>query len=63
MYCPYCNEELFHHDIFGLGTFKGIHTKKGDIYKCENEKCNMLGERFFTLKSEKDDVLHEGMPC
>lgn len=61
MECTYCEEELNYHDYYGRGIpMRGGFEKLGDIYKCENEECEMFEEHFYT---DKQDNLHEGYPC
>lgn len=62
MECLYCGEELKYHDWFGVNMkFDGTGEKRGDIYKCENEKCEAYEETFYTRNGS--DELHEGYPC
>lgn len=61
MNCPYCEEEMPAHDYWGIGNpFRSDFVKRGDIYKCQNEECEMYGESFYT---DQSDELHEGYPC
>lgn len=61
MECPYCEEELQYHDYYGFGNPYGPQfVKQGDIYKCDNDSCEMYEEHFYT---DKQDELHEGYPC
>lgn len=61
MECPYCEKELHCHDYYGLGNpFRDGFEKQGDIYKCDNEDCEMYQESFYT---DSRDELHEGYPC
>lgn len=61
MDCPYCEEELNYHDYYGRGIpGREGFEKTGDIYKCENEDCEMFDENFYT---DKQNDLHEGYPC
>lgn len=62
MECPYCGEELTCDDYYGIGNpMRNDFKKLGDIYKCQNEKCEMYQEHFYTRNNE--DELHEGYPC
>ncbi len=62
MNCPYCNKELIYHDWFGHNMkLDGSGVKCGDIYKCENEKCEVCGQTFYTRGNS--DELKEGFPC
>jgi hypothetical protein len=76
MYCPYCGEELIEEDTFGnadyilnsIGYYPDYPVKRepikgGDIYLCDNKKCSMYQENFYTLESEDNRHLHEGYPC
>ena len=36
MECPYCGEELLHHDSYGLFFTHQSGKKFGDIFKCPN---------------------------
>lgn len=68
MECPYCDEELHCEDYYYTGNLsayeKGYNNsgfqKLGDIYKCDNEECEMYQESFYT---DLQDNLHEGYPC
>ena len=74
MECPYCEQELHYNDYYYTGrpenfygtAGNGIHypasnyKKLGDIYKCDNEECEMFDEHFYT---DERDELHEGYPC
>lgn len=62
MECTYCGEELNCIDYYGLGNpFRSDFIKQGDIYRCENEECEMYYEHFHTR--DNGDELHEGYPC
>lgn len=61
MECPYCEEELHCHDYYGMGNpLRDGFEKLGDIYKCDNEECEMYQENFYT---DRQEDLHEGYPC
>lgn len=64
MKCPYCKQELKWHDWFGTNMkFNGLGDKKGDIYKCENEKCDSQSFNYSFYTRINDDELKEGYPC
>ena len=68
MNCPYCEEELLYEDHYGLNlsmdsfnrTRPG-YKKIGDIYRCDNEECEVYGEHFHVLVNT--DEVREGYPC
>ena len=63
MECPYCEEELMYWDTFGrLFSHQDGHID-GYIYQCTNEDCENHHEPMYTLVSENESELHEGMPC
>ena len=60
MDCPNCGKELNYHDWYGIKMkFDGSGEKKGEIFKCENESCNLFEETFHTRNGE----LCDGYPC
>ena len=67
MECPYCGNKLHYHDYYGknlrLDSFdkpKSGFVKSGDIYRCDNEDCEMFDEYFYTYEGSD---LQEGYPC
>jgi len=65
MECPYCGEELKWEDYYGKFKKGNYWTpiyidKVGDIYICENEKCEYYQEHFYT---DPNGYLQEGYPC
>lgn len=62
MDCPYCEEELNCTDYYGRGNPNSFDfVKTGDIYKCENEECEMYNESQHTRDDSGE--LHDGFPC
>jgi hypothetical protein len=61
--CPHCGQELACHDYFGKYTGRGASgiERRGQIFKCANERCEAFDGHFWALDS--DGVLHEGYPC
>lgn len=64
MDCPYCGQELEHHDCFGRICRHQDGKIKGDIYKCLNEECDseMFNFYFYTYRGQEYH-LKEGYPC
>lgn len=65
MECPYCEQELEWCDYFGNlddNTISGI-KKKGDVYKCPNEKCESETFNYYFYTILDDNELREGYPC
>lgn len=60
--CPYCEQELLYHDYFGRLCLHQDGKVLGDIYKCDNEDCEVYNESFYTYRDTPDE-LHEGYPC
>lgn len=60
MECPYCSQEMDCHDFYGHYLGNGNWNKQGDIYKCNNEKCEAYEQHFYT---DVQGNLHEGYPC
>lgn len=68
MECPYCEEELHCNYYYYTGNLAAYEKgdsnsgfqKLGDIYKCDNEECEMYQESFYT---DSQDELYEGYPC
>ena len=74
MNCPQCDYELEYHDYYFVGrparyygnASNGIYypstnyKKRGDIFKCNNENCEMFEQFFYT---DERECLHEGYPC
>ena len=60
MECPYCEKELIYHDYYGFFASHQSGEKIGDIFKCENEYCELFDEHFYT---DKEGNLNEGYPC
>jgi hypothetical protein len=65
--CSYCGEELIYDDVYGRNLqldrwnrIKEGFIKEGDIYRCDNEKCEYQG---FFYTCSQDNKLHEGYPC
>jgi len=66
--CLCCGEELKYEDYYGrnmhldnFGFVKDGFEKTGDIYKCDNEECEMYGEYFYVLVGDYE--VREGYPC
>jgi len=62
MECPNCEHELNHHDSFGRLFPHQDGKVLGDIYKCENELCEIFESYFYTYR-DSSNILHEGYPC
>lgn len=67
MECPYCETDLTCTDFYGrnlrldsLDRVKDGFEKEGDIFRCDNEDCEMYEESFYT---DRFDELHDGYPC
>jgi len=68
MECPYCGCELKCTDYYGKRQIAEHYwqypqswiEKEGDIFKCDNEACEMYQESFYT---DSRDELYEGYPC
>lgn len=61
MNCPHCEQEMNYQDYYGLGIPGRNDFKKiGDIYKCQNEECEVFDTHFHTNNS---GGLREGYPC
>lgn len=70
MECPICEKELTYHDSYFTGNYsayaKGYegsgYQELGEIFKCENVKCEGL-ENIYHTRNENDSELHDGHPC
>ncbi|MBI9113285.1 hypothetical protein [Maridesulfovibrio ferrireducens] len=71
MECPYCGEELEHHDSFGRVASHQDGKVLGDIWKCpngaeQNDSCDSemfsVSGSFYTYRN-REDYLLEGYPC
>ena len=60
MECPYCEKELDWHDWYGTKMWSSSPKKSGDIYRCQNEECEVFDEYFYT---DGNGEVHEGYPC
>jgi hypothetical protein len=59
--CPCCNLPLVYNDVFGFLFPNQSGEIVGDIFRCENEKCDYYQEFFHSFYADLE--IRNGYPC